>query len=133
MYRMVMLSTINSDILRSASVMAIVSNVSPTDLATALQKLTLDETKELLFYLKVPLHLMNSVSTHQSVNMCKISYIQLLIDHDPELSWEKIVAGLEQIGKKALANEIAVQYCARSSLVKDGPRLPLLFSPHPLP
>ena len=96
--------------------MAASNKLSPTELATALQTLTPDEAKELFFYLKIPLHSLNSIPANQSGNMAKISYIQLWYDSDLEASWERIMEGLEQIGKKTLANRLASQYCGRTAL-----------------
>ena len=101
--------------------------MSPTELATALQTLTPDEAKELFFYLKVPLHSLNSIPANQSGNMAKISYIQLWYDSDLEASWDRIVEGLERIGKKTLADRLASQYCGRtptSAAVNLTPDLP---------
>ena len=92
------------------------NEMSPTELATALQTLTPDEAKELFFYLKVPLHSLNSIPANQSGNMAKISYIQLWYDSDLEASWDRIVEGLEQIGKNALADRLASQYCGRTPM-----------------
>ena len=104
--------------------------MSPTDLATALQTLTPDEAKELFFYLKVPLHSLNSIPANQSGNMAKISYIQLWYDSDLEVSWDRIVEGLERIRKKSLADRLASQHCGRTpssvaiSLTPDLPSSP---------
>ena len=96
--------------------MAASDGMSPTELATALQTLIPDEAKELFFYLKVPLHSLNSIPANQSGNMAKISYIQLWYDSDLEASWDRIVEGLERIGKKTLADRLASQYCGRTTL-----------------
>ena len=101
--------------------MAASLEMSPTELATALQTLTPDEAKELFFYLKVPLHSLNSIPTNQSGNMSKISYIQLWYDSDLEASWDRIVEGLERIGKKTLADRLACQYCGRTPTLVMGP------------
>ena len=107
--------------------MAASKEMSPTELATALQTLTPDEAKELFFYLKVPLHSLNSIPANQSGNMAKISYIQLWYDSDLKASWDRIVEGLERIGKKTLADRLATQYCGRtltSTAIKLTPDLP---------
>ena len=107
--------------------MAASNGISPTELATALQTLTPDEAKELFFYLKVPLHSFNSIPANQSGNMAKISYIQLWYDSDLEASWDKIVEGLERIGKKTLADRLSSQYCGRtltSAAINLTPDLP---------
>ena len=107
--------------------MAASNEMSPTELATALQTLTPDEAKELFFYLKVPLHSLNSIPANQSGNMAKISYIQLWYDSDLEASWDRIVEGLERIGKKTLADRLSSQYCGRtltSASVNLTPDLP---------
>ena len=103
--------SLNSTQGRNLYTMAASSEIYPTELATALQTLTPDEAKELFFYLKVPLHSLNSIPANQSGNLAKISYIQLWYDNDPEASWDRIVEGLEQIGKKALAERLACRYC----------------------
>ena len=100
--------------------MAASSDICPTELATALQTLTPDEAKELFFYLKVPLHSLNSIPANQSGNMAKISYIQLWHDSDLEASWDRIVEGLEQIGKKALADRLACRYCGRTPAASNS-------------
>ena len=110
-----------------ALIMAASGGISPTELATALQTLTPDEAKELFFYLKVPLHSLNSIPANQSGNMAKISYIQLWYDNDLEASWDRIVEGLERIGKNALADRLASRYCGRtptSAVVNFTPDLP---------
>ena len=107
--------------------MAASNEMSPTEVATALQTLIPDEVKELFFYLKVPLHSLNSIPANQSGNMAKISYIQLWYDSDLEASWDRIVEGLERIGKKTLADRLACQYCGRalnSAAVNLTPDLP---------
>ncbi|CAI8026592.1 hypothetical protein GBAR_LOCUS15269 [Geodia barretti] len=109
--------------------MASSTGVSPTEIATALQTLTPDEAKELFFYLKVPLHSLNSVPTNQSGNMAKISYIQLWYDNDHDTSWDRIVDGLQRIEKKTLAIRLASQYCTRTLTSADNFTLDLPSSP----
>ena len=107
-------STSNAHLPPPALIMAASGGIFPTELATALQTLTPDEAKELFFYLKVPLHSLNSIPANQSGNMAKISYIQLWYDSDLEASWDRIVEGLERIGKKTLADKLASQFCGRT-------------------
>ena len=90
------------------------SRISPTKVVSALDELTTEKAKELFFHLKVRLKTLNDIDMNHTGYMRKIHYIQAWFDQEVEASWEKIVAGLKLIGKKALAETLATQYCDRT-------------------
>ena len=77
----------------------------------ALRTLNDEQSKELFYQLEVPLHILDGITADHRGNMRKIHYVQAWFDQEVEASWEKIVAGLELIGMKALAETLATQKC----------------------
>ena len=104
------------------------TKISPTAVVAALNELTTEKAKELFFHLKVPLNTLDDIDTNHAGNMRKIHYVQAWFDQEVEASWEKIVAGLELIGMKALAETLATQQCLgwtpTSAAVNVTPDLP---------
>ena len=60
--------------------------------------------------------------------MRKIHYVQAWFDHEVGASWEKLIAGLKQIGLNAIADKLASKYCLKgtstSAAVNLTPDLP---------
>ena len=86
------------------------TKISAMEVVAALQ-VTTEKAKELFFHLKVPLKTLDDIDTNHKGNMRKIHYVQAWFYHDVEASWDKIVAGLELIGMKALAASLTTQRC----------------------
>ena len=84
--------------------------LTPRDVVNALQTLSDDQTKELFFQLKVPLHTLSNIEKDHKGNMRKIHYVQAWYDGDEGASWDKIVSGLRQIGLKTVAEGLATQH-----------------------
>ena len=108
------------------------TKISPTAVVAALDELTTEKAKELFFHLKVQLKTLDDIDTNNGGNMRKIHYVQAWFDQQVEASWEKIVAGLKQIGMKALAETLATQQClggtptsAAVNLTPDFPSSPV--------
>ena len=104
------------------------SRISPKDVVNALKTLNDEQSKELFFQLDVQLHVLDGIEGNHKGNMRKIHYVQAWFDQEVEASWEKIVAGLKLIGKKALAETLATQQCLgrtpTSATVNLTPDLP---------
>ena len=102
--------------------------ISPKDVVVAVQTLNDEQSKELFYLLEVPLHILDGITADYRGNMRKIHYVQAWFDREVEASWEKIVAGLKQIGMKALAETLAIQQCLggtpTSAAVNLTPDLP---------
>ena len=104
---------------------AITWRILPKDVANALKTLNDEQSKELFFQLEVPLHILDGITADYRGNMRKIHYVQAWFDQEVEASWEKIVAGLKQIGMKALAETLATQQCLGGTLTSAAtPDLP---------
>ena len=104
--------------------MASSTELSTQDVVNALETLTEDQTKELFFHLKVPLHSLVSIEREHKGNIRKIHFVQTWYDYDSEASWEKIFAGLMHIKMTALAERVAKQYILKtltSSVVDPSP------------
>ena len=84
--------------------------LTPRDVVNALQTLSDDQTKELFFQLKVPLHTLGNIEKDHKGNMRKIHYVQAWYDGDEGASWDKIVSGLRQVGLKTVAEGLATQH-----------------------
>ena len=109
-------------VLTAPVLMATSTELSVNDVANALQELTWLETKDLTFKLGLKLNVLDSIETDRSGNDRKTHSIQYWLDNDLEASWGRIISGLRAIGKKALAESVATQYCPQARVpVTDSP------------
>ena len=99
--------------------------ISPTAVVAALDDLTTEKAKELFFHLKVKLKTLDDIDINHAGNMRKIHYVQAWFDQEVEASWEKIVAGLKQIGMNALAETLATQQCLGGTPISAAVNLTL--------
>ena len=86
--------------------------ISPKDIVNALKPLNDEQSKELFFQLNVELSTLDEISAENRGNMRKIRYVQAWFNQEVESSWDKIVAGLKEIGMNALAEHLATKYCS---------------------
>ena len=80
----------------------------------ALETLSDEKTKNLVFHLSVDMYIHSAEYAHESrynVESYKIHAIQAWLEQDTEASWEKIVSGLMLIKLNVLAQQIATQHC----------------------
>ena len=92
---------------------------SSTDLklvnvVNALQKLTLNQTKNLALQLGVELNVLIDIESEEKGETRRAHYIQAWLDIDTEASWEKIIVALNQIGMKVVAARVTSQYLPKS-------------------
>ena len=80
--------------------------LSPQNVVTALHTLTMEQTKELVFNLGVPLHVLDDIARQYSGNDLKIHFIQAWLDSDTHASWKKLASGLKQIGMTVVAERV---------------------------
>ena len=79
----------------------------------ALETLSDEKTKELVFHLGMPMYMLQNIESRYSVESQRIRAIQSWLDRDTEASWEKIVCGLIEIKMNVLAKQVATQHCPR--------------------
>ena len=94
--------------------MAASSNLTTLDVSNALNRLTVDETRELFFQLKVPLKVLDDIASQFNGENRKQHFVQKWLDMNTHASWDTLVAGLRQINMNTLATAISAR---RSSLL----------------
>ena len=88
--------------------MATSCETSLTDVTKALEKLTCEETEHLITSIGISRQMISDVMEDE----CSNPNIHAI---HAGASWEKIISGLNEMGKHTLANEIATQYnCSQS-------------------
>ena len=94
--------------------MAASSNLSTLDVSNAIERLNVEETRELFFQLKIPLKAMDDIASqyHDAENR-KQHFVQKWLDMNEDASWAKLVAGLRRINMNSLATEIESAHLSR--------------------
>ena len=111
--------------------MAASSNLSTLDVSNAIERLNVEDTRELVFQLKVPLRALDDIASqyHDAENR-KQHFVQKWLDMNEDASWAKLVAGLRRINMNSLATEIESAHLSRVpssgsvSLVPSSPLSP---------
>ena len=86
--------------------MAAASNMPTLEVSNAIRRLTMEETRDLMFQMGVPLNILEDIVDECKGERRKQNFVQMWLDMNPDASWEKLVAGLRKINKNALATEI---------------------------
>ena len=86
--------------------MAASSNMPTLEVSNAIRRLTMEETRDLMFQMGVPLNILKDIADEFKGEHRKQNFVQMWLDMNPDASWEKLVAGLRKINKNALAAEI---------------------------
>ena len=92
------------------------ADLSLKDVANALEELTWLEMKELMIKLDVKLHILDGIEADRSGKDRNTHSIQYWLDNDLELSWERIISSLREIGKNVLAERVATRYYPQASV-----------------
>ena len=100
------LSTTMFSFLEFSSKMAASSNMSALDVSNAIRKLTMEETRDLVFQMGVPLNALDDISAQFDGENRKQHFVQKWLDTKADASWDKLVTGLRQINMDSLATEI---------------------------
>ena len=90
--------------------MAAPTVLSPREVARALQTLSDEKTRKLVFRLGVEMNVLDNIDSGFPVGCRSDRYIQAWLERDTGASWHKIVSGLEEIEMNVLAREIATQH-----------------------
>ena len=86
--------------------MASSAELSTLVVVNAIQSLTVEETKDLVFQLGVPLNELDDITARYGGSDCKRHLIQKWLDDDTLASWTRLVSGLQQIKKSVSAEKI---------------------------
>ena len=86
------------------------SRMSLHEVERALQPLSYDETRLLVFHLGVEEHVLQDIDGDPLRGSRSIKAIKAWLDRDLKASWEKLVSCLLPI-KNVLANQLATQHC----------------------
>ena len=106
--------------------------IFPKEVVNALKHLNNEQSKELFFQLNVELSILDDIDKDYKGNMRKIRYVAKWFDCEVKASWEKIVAGLQQMGLNALAETLKTRYCTVGAQNPYLPLAPSCFLP-PVP
>ena len=118
--------------------MATSMELSPQNVVTALQDLSVEKTTELVFHLGVEIKVLDDIALQYSGLNRKIHSIQAWLDSDTHASWGKLVSGLKQIGmtvvaKRVESTEVPVTVCTSVPVSSASvPPVQAVSSPAPL-
>ena len=105
--------------------MAVSSNLSILDVNNALDQLTLEEIRDLVFQMGVPLNVLKDIAAQYDGEERRQKFVETWLDRTPDASWEKLVAGLRKINKLSLAAQIESKHLRRALVpCKVSPPLP---------
>ena len=103
------------------------SRMSPHEVVRALQPLSYDETRQLVFHLGVEEHVLQDIDGYPLRRSRSIRAIQVWQNKDTEASWGKLVSALNMVGRDVLASELAKQHCPQLAAAvspSSGPEQP---------
>ena len=93
--------------------MAAFTELSTLEVTTAIQTLSVEKTRELVFRLSVQDYVLDNIDIQYGGTTRNIKYIEAWLDRDTEASWRKLVSGLREIGMKVLAKEVESKYISK--------------------
>ena len=115
--------------------MAASTELSTLHVTTAIQRLSMERTRELVFCLGVEDYVLDNIDTVYSGTTRNIKYIEAWREHDAEASWGKLASGLRGIGMNALAKEVVSMYISKgeeAAVPTISPASLTSFTPPPL-
>ena len=93
--------------------MAASNNLSTLAVSNATRRLTVEETRQLVFQMGVPLNVLDDIADEYKGENRKQHYVGKWLNMDPNASWDKLVAGLKKMDMNALASEIESEHLSR--------------------
>ena len=100
--------------------MATSSKPSTLDVSNAIKRLTVEETRVLVFQMGVPLEDVDNITERYSGDMQRVRLVQKWLDMNPNASWDKLVAGLKRINLNSLASEIESEHLSKAVVASSG-------------
>ena len=94
--------------------------LSTLDVCNAVKPLTVEQVRELVFQMGVPLNTLDDIVQLFNGENRKQHFVQKWLDMFPDASWEKLVAGLRKINMNSLATEIESVHLRRAAVTCRG-------------
>ena len=88
--------------------------LSPSNVVTALQSLSIAKTRELVFRLGVQDYVLDNIDIQYDGTTRNVKYVQAWIDSDTHASWKKLVSRLKEIDMNVLAEKVESTYVSKS-------------------
>ena len=99
-------------------VMAVSAELSTLDVVNALERLSIEETRDLVFRLKVPGNILDNIDAQYRGATRGVKYVEEWLKRDEDASWEKLVSGLKQIKMNAVAKKVESTFISKG---KEAP------------
>ena len=90
--------------------MAVSGDLSTLEVAKALETVSVEETRELVFHLGVPLNVLDDIASLYDGANRKHHFVQKWLAMFPDASWETLTSGLRQINNNTLAAVVESTY-----------------------
>ena len=100
--------------------MAALSNTLTQKMSNAIRQLTMEETRDLVFQMGVPLNTLDDITAQYDGENRKQHFLQAWLNMDRDASWEKLVAGLRNINQDALATKIESEHLPSAAVASSG-------------
>ena len=98
----------------------------------AIDGLTVEETRQLVFKMGVPVKDIDNIGEQNSGGMQLVYLVKKWLDMTPDASWDKLVAGLRKINKNSLAADIESRHHTNATFDSVGPLAPVTATPAPV-
>ena len=82
--------------------MAASTELSPLDVVNALERLSINEMRDVVFRLEIPGHILDNIDLEYSGTTRSTKYVEEWLKRDIDASWEKLVSGLKRTGMNAM-------------------------------
>ena len=98
---------------RVCDIMAASTELSTLDVVTAIQRLSMEKTRELVFNLGVQDYVLDNIDIQYGGTTRNIKYVEAWLGRDTDARWGKLVSGLRGIGMHVLAKEVESTYISK--------------------
>ena len=105
------------------------SKMSTLDVCNAISQLTVEETRQLVFQMGVPLRVLDSIADEYTGENRKQHFVQKWLDMNLDASWDKLVAGLRKMNMNTLAASVESEHISSYPLVLSSGSSFLLPTP----
>ncbi|CAI8032515.1 hypothetical protein GBAR_LOCUS18373, partial [Geodia barretti] len=93
------------------------SKMSTLDVCNAISQLTVEETRQLVFQIGVPLRVLDGIADEYTGENRKQHFVQKWLDMNLDATWDKLVAGLRKMNMNTLAASVEYEHISSYPLV----------------